>query len=199
MNYQLDLQTSPWEHFHSLMKVAAKEIPEYNAMDLATVDSQGQPNCRIVYYKTFLRDGVGFYTNYNGKKAQEISQNNKVCANFYWREWNQQIRLSGLVEKMTREESVHYFKSRPRLSQLGAWASKQSEEIDHPTTIEKRIADLNQKFENQEIPCPEHWGGFLIKPGLIEFWFGREGRLHERYVYEKNSSPFGWRAYYKNP
>lgn len=201
MNYQLDVQLSPWIHFDHLMEEAAKKIPEYNAMDLATVDSQGQPNCRIVYFKTRLRGGIGFYTNYQGQKSQEISVNNKVCANFYWREWNQQIRVQGVVEKMTREESEAYFKTRARLSQLGAWASHQSEIISHPTqVIEKKITEYDLKFKDQDVPCPNHWGGFLIIPTQFEFWFGREGRLHERYVYSrKDLTSDKWLTTFKSP
>lgn len=200
MNYQLDTKVSPWTHFEKLIQEASQKIPEYNAMDLATVDSSGQPNCRIVYYKSIIRNGLGFYTNYQGQKAREILENNKVCVNFYWREWNQQIRIQGQVEKMTRAESEAYFKTRPRLSQLGAWASEQSAKIDHPTTIEKRIADLDLKFKNQNVPCPDFWGGFLLFPTQFEFWFGREGRLHERYIYERSDIKADkWQTYYKNP
>lgn len=200
-SYVIDFSISPWIHFERLISEAQKnKILEYNAMDLATVNSSGQPNVRIVYYKMTLREGLGFFTNYQGQKAHEIADNSKVAVNFYWRDWNQQVRAQGTVEKMTRAESEAYFKTRARLSQLGAWASHQSEEIASLEVLEKRLAHYEQKFAGQDVPCPPQWGGFLIKPHYFEFWMGREGRLHERYVYEKNNfSDSSWKTYLKSP
>jgi len=196
--YQIDFSIDPLVHFERLLSEAlSHSILEYNAMSLATVDENGQPNVRIVYYKGLVRGGLSFYTNYQGQKGRELEQSKKVCVNFYWPQWNTQIRIQGEVEKLKREESEAYFKTRPRLSQVGAWTSHQSDPIQSFDEFKLKLQEKERSFVGQEIPCPPHWGGYMIKPSSFEFWFGREGRLHERYVYEKIGSK--WKTYLRSP
>ncbi len=193
-NFNLD----PIENFVVLLDEAVeKKLPDPNAMALATVNVDNQPSVRIVFYKGMIRDGFSFYTNYNGRKAQDIAHNNNVCVNFFWSQLERQIRIEGKAQKTTRAESEAYFKTRVRESQLGAWASEQSQPLESFETIEKRYRDLNQKYANQDIPCPPHWGGYIIVPDTIEFWFGRTGRMHERYRYQRNG--LSWNKSFLNP
>lgn len=189
----IDFSKEPLDHFHRLYQEAVnKKVVEPNAMSLATVatsskDSQAQPSVRIVYYKGTVRGGLSFYTNYEGKKARDLQSNPRLCVNFFWPELNQQIRIDGAAEKLTRAESEAYFKTRARLSQAGAWASHQSEEIPGYQYFQDRLHEFEKKFAGGEIPCPPHWGGYRIEATRFEFWFGHSGRLHERYVFEKGA------------
>ncbi|MBL7545945.1 MAG: pyridoxamine 5'-phosphate oxidase [Bdellovibrionaceae bacterium] len=188
----------PFVNFVSLYEEAVeKKMPEPNAMALATVGENNKPSVRTVLYKGILRGGFSFYTNYQGRKALEISQNPNVCVNFFWPQLERQIRIEGQAEKVTRAESEAYFKSRPRVSQLGAWASKQSQRLTSLETLESHFQELDQRYAHQEIPCPPHWGGYIIIPEAIEFWFGRQGRMHERYQYVRNGSD--WDRFFLNP
>ncbi len=188
----------PYENFKSVLDEAVtKKLPDPNAMALATVNSENKPSVRIVFFKGFLRDGFSFYTNYNGRKAQDISTNPNVSANFFWTEFQRQVRIEGPVEMVTREESEEYFKTRARESQLGAWASHQSEELSSTQELNQRFHSYEAKFKGQEVPCPPNWGGFIILPHAIEFWFGRNGRMHERYKYTRLAS--GWNRQLLNP
>lgn len=193
-NFNLD----PITNFISLYEEAVdKKMPEPNAMALATVGINNKPSVRTVLYKGILRDGFSFFTNYQGRKAQDISQNPNVCVNFFWPLLERQIRIEGQAEKVTRAESENYFKSRTRVSQLGAWASEQSQRLSSLEALEMRFQELDKKFANQEVPCPPHWGGYIIVPELIEFWFGRQGRMHERYLYLRKGSD--WDRSFLNP
>lgn len=188
-SYSFDFSIDPFVHFERLLLEAQKHpILEYNAMALSTSDVQGFPNVRIVYFKGMVRGGLSFYTNYLGQKGREIESSNKVSVNFYWPEWNIQIRIRGEAFKLKREENESYFRTRPRLSQLGAWASNQSEEIENLFSLERKIENFEKQYEGKDVPCPEHWGGYRIMPLSFEFWFGREGRIHERYIYERTRS-----------
>lgn len=194
----IDFSTDPFVHFERLLQEALeKKVLEANAMALATVDEKNAPSVRIVYYKGMIRGGFSFYTNYQGAKARDIEKNPQVCANIFWAELAQQVRISGRAEKLTRAENEAYFATRARLSQLGAWASQQSEIIPNYEYFQKKLAEYETKFLNQEVPCPPHWGGYRILPQEIEFWFGHLGRLHERYVYEKAAA--GWRTFMRSP
>jgi len=173
------------------------KIKTANAMQLATVDDDNHPRVRTVLFKGLLRGGFSFYTNYNSIKAQQLNSNPKVSALFFWTEMDIQIRLNGVCAKSTREESEQYFSSRPRESQLGAWASQQSEKLQSYQELELRYKELEKKFFGKPIPCPEHWGGYLIKPTEIEFWFGKVGRMHERYLYQFIN--MGWKLSLLNP
>lgn len=161
------------------------EVVEPNAMSLATADKDGKPSVRIVLLKGFDREGFRFFSNYKSRKGRELDENPNASLCFFWPELERQVRLEGKVVKIGREESEDYFLKRPRLSQLGAWASNQSEEVTSREKLEERFEKLKQKFEGEEIPAPEYWGGYLLKPTAIEFWQGRRGRLHDRLLYEK--------------
>jgi len=194
-----DLSVDPFLHFERLLQEAqSRSEPEHNAMALATVGADLKPSVRIVYYKGLIRGGLSFYSNYNSAKGQAIAQNNQVCLNFYYpNEW-QQIRINGKAQKLTREENVAYFNSRPRLSQIGAWASNQSAEIPGLEHFHQRVAEYEKTFDGQEVPCPENWGGYHVIPEEFEFWFGKNGRLHERYVYQRQGNG-PWRTLLKSP
>jgi len=194
-----DFSVDPFLHFQRLLDEAKRRgEPEHNAMSLATVGADNKPSVRIVYFKGLIRGGLSFYGNYESAKAKAIEHNSWVCVNFYYpQEW-QQMRITGHSHKLTREENVAYFKTRPRLSQLGAWASNQSQEIPGTEYFKRRLDEYEKSFENQDIPCPENWGGYHIIPEEFEFWFGRDGRLHERYVYQRQAHG-GWRTLMRAP
>ena len=193
-----DFKNDPIDNFLKLYKVAQiKGVPAANAMALATVNSENQPSARTVLLKDVSGGGFSFFTNYNSHKAQDIENNNKVSANFFWPQLEQQVCIEGVAEKISREESEKYFSTRPRLSQIGAWASHQSEKIESFESLKEKIENLEQKYKGQTVPCPPHWGGYQINPTEIEFWFGKDGRLHERYVYKK--IPIGWEKFLRSP
>lgn len=179
-----DFKKDPFLNFQSLFKAAQiKGIPEHQAMSIATVNDKNEPTVRIVYFKGMIRGGFSFYTNYLGRKGHDLEKNPNICANFYWPHLDEQVRISGIVEKLTDSESDQYFATRARLNQLGAWASLQSEDLQSFDQFHQRMAEIEKKFEGQKVPRPPHWGGYRILPREIEFWFGKNGRLHERYVY----------------
>lgn len=184
-----DFDKDPFSNFQSSLGHAqVRGIPEYNAMTLATAtieNGDAKPSCRIVYYKGLVRGGFSFYTNYNGQKGQDILSHPNVCVNFYWPNLNEQIRISGVADKLTEGESDQYFWSRPRLSQIGAWASQQSSELKSFDEFHKSVSVVESQYRGMKVPRPPYWGGFRIVPNEIEFWFGRSGRLHERYVYTR--------------
>lgn len=193
-----DFKKDPIENFLELYKKAQiKGIPDVNAMALATVNSEQQPSVRIVFFKGIIDGGFSFYTNYDGRKGRDIAENPKVSANFFWPQLEQQVRLEGVVEKLSLLQSQSYFATRPRASQLGAWASQQSREIPSFEFFQEQVHKFEEKFQGASVPCPPHWGGYRIVPREIEFWFGKTGRLHERYVYERESS--GWRRFLRSP
>lgn len=182
-----------------LQKAVAQKIPEPNAMQLATVSPEGFPSVRTVLFKGFVRGGFGFYTNYESPKARDLQATQKAALNFFWPTLETQIRVEGPVDLQTRAESEDYFKTRARLSQLGAWASHQSSEIPNLDWLEKRVAEFEEKFRGQDIPCPPNWGGFRLVPLRFEFWYGRQGRLHERYIFERSQESQPWRTFMKSP
>ena len=193
-----DFKKDPFENFLELFKAAqVKGVPEHNAMALATVNQKLQPSVRIVLYKGLVRRGFSFYTNYDGRKGQELDKNNSVAATFFWPHLDQQIRIEGKAEKLTAEESDKYFSSRPRLSQIGAWSSNQSEKIESFESFQKKINAIEEKFNGKAVSRPPHWGGYRIVPTEIEFWFGKTGRLHERYVYSGNDMQ--WNRFLRSP
>lgn len=196
-----DFKKDPIENFLNLYREAQiRGVPDAHAMALATVNKQNQPSVRIVYYKGMNDGGFSFYTNYMGRKALDIENNHKVSANFFWPNLDQQVRIEGVSEKLSREDSEKYFASRPRQSQIGAWASHQSEVIDSYDLFQKKFHELELQFHGQNVPCPPHWGGYRILPLEIEFWFGRSGRLHERYVYHREDvSSVAWKRFLRSP
>jgi len=169
-------------------EVLASELSEPNAMNLATVSKEGEVSSRMVLLKTFDETGFVFFTNYNSSKAQDIQSTKNAAINFWWDMLYRQVRIDGRVEKIPREDSVGYFHSRPVGSQIGAIASQQSRVIKNYTALEKEYQRLEQYYKNQEIPCPEHWGGYRVIPKLFEFWQGRPNRLHDRLRYTQTST-----------
>lgn len=165
------------------------EIREVNSMALATVSSTGSPSVRMVLLKG-VDTGFLFYTNYTSQKGQELDQNPQAALCFHWKELERQVRITGTVIRVSREESSEYFQSRPRGSQLGAWASPQSQSVPDRTVLEKKFAEVEQSYTDQEIPLPDHWGGYRLLPQTIEFWQGRPNRLHDRLQYQHSEK--GW-------
>jgi pyridoxamine 5'-phosphate oxidase len=186
------LPEAPMELFHTWFLEAEKmeqEI-EVNAMTLSTVQPDGFPKGRIVLLKEYTPDGFVFYTNYESEKGRSMQANNKVCLSFFWPNSERQVLIIGNAEKVAPEVSDAYFASRPRGSQLGAWASAQSTEISGRQFIDDKLAALELEFEGKEIPRPPHWGGFLVTPVSMEFWQGRANRLHDRIRYTRSGE--GW-------
>jgi pyridoxamine 5'-phosphate oxidase len=195
-----DFKKDPVENFLTLFQEAqTKGIPDANAMSLATVSQDFKPANRIVLFKGIVDGGFSFYTNYLGQKGLELETNKFVCVNFFWPHLDQQVRIEGYVEKLTETQSDQYFSSRPRQSQIGAWTSLQSQELKSFDEFHQRYAEYEKKFFNQKVPRPPHWGGYRIIPLSIEFWFGRAGRLHERYVYSKKQISDDWSRRLKFP
>ncbi len=184
-----DLSISPWVQFQKVFDEAASIVRiDPNAMSLATSDGASFPRVRTVLFKGVVRDGLSFYTNFESSKATDLKLNPQASALFFWRELSQQVRFEGVVDQLTPNESDAYFATRPRLSQIGAWASEQSRPLLSTQEFQKRITEFEARFKDlKEIPRPPHWGGFRLRPLLVEFWYGKEGRLHERYIYSREN------------
>ena len=174
-----------------LENAADQGVTEYNAMVFSSLGSGNRLSSRVVYLRDFVDDGLVFYTNYNSRKGLEVSENNLVALNFFWKELEQQIRIEGRVDLVSDQLSDAYFKKRPRESQLGAWASDQSECISSRGFLENRVKEFERKFEGADIPRPPHWGGYVVIPDYYEFWQGRKSRLHDRIVYEQGTDGWG--------
>ncbi len=174
-----------------------KEISEVNAFLLSTADKKFQPSARVVYLKEFANQEFVFYTNYLSKKGEDIEQNPLVSAVFFWKELERQVRISGKAVKISEERSDSYFASRPRESQLGAWASNQSEVLKSRDELDEKIKEFDDKFPDF-IPRPNFWGGYAIQAQEIEFWQGRKSRLHDRFVFEKQPDD-SWKIKRLNP
>lgn len=166
-------------------EAVAAGIHEPNAMTLATATHDGRPSARIVLLKGYNADGFKFYTNYLSRKGKELTKNPLASLVFFWGELERQVRIEGTIEKLSKEDSEAYFHTRPKGSQIGAVASPQSQEIDDRKALEARFEQLNAEYAEKDVPKPSYWGGYILKPRVVEFWQGRRSRLHDRIVYKK--------------
>lgn len=184
-----EIPSDPFELFHYWIVETEtnKEVEEINTMTLSTVGLDGFPKSRVVLLKEYDREGFVFFTNYLSEKGKSISENPKVCLSFFWPTSERQVMVKGIARKTSEEESEEYFRSRPRGSQLGAWASAQSSVIPSREFLKKKLERLEKEYEGKEIPKPPYWGGYKVFPSEFEFWQGRPNRLHDRMYYSKEN------------
>ena len=182
------LNADPFLQFEAWLKDAvAAELPDPTAMCVATVDASGQPSQRLVLLKDVSSKGFVFYTNLGSRKASELEKNPKVCLHFPWHPLERQVIVYGTAERVPTSQVISYFLSRPKESQLAAWASEQSRPVSTRQVLMQKFAEIKHKFEQGEVPVPSFWGGFLVKPHQIEFWQGGEHRLHDRFMYKQQA------------
>jgi pyridoxamine 5'-phosphate oxidase len=183
-----DLQPDAMDQFTQWWQEAmASQIYEVNAMTLATATTDGRPSARVVLLKGYDERGFVFFTNYNSNKGKQVEENPFVSLVFFWKELERQVRIEGTVSRVPGEESDTYFNSRPAGSRIGAWASPQSKVIAERQVIEENVIELEKSFAGKIIDRPAFWGGYVVKPQLVEFWQGRSSRLHDRFLYTLNA------------
>ncbi|XP_062859146.1 pyridoxine-5'-phosphate oxidase isoform X2 [Trichomycterus rosablanca] len=177
----------PIKQFGEWFEQATKcpEIGEANAMCIATATKDGKPSARMVLLKGYNSEGFRFFTNFESRKGKELESNPHACLMFYWEPLNRQVRIEGTVEKIPHQSSVEYFHSRPKSSQIGAVVSRQSSVIPNRQYLNEKNAELEEKHKDSEVPMPDYWGGYIVRPFLIEFWQGQTNRLHDRIVFTK--------------
>jgi pyridoxamine 5'-phosphate oxidase len=189
---EADAYSDPIEQFRGWFDQAlGADLYEPNAMTLATATPDGRPSARIVLLKGFDELGFVFYTNYESRKGEELEDNPRAALVFHWNELERQVRVEGTVSRVSKEESDAYYAGRPRGSRLGAWASEQSRVSEDRGIFERRLEELEVEYRGREIPRPPYWGGYRVEPGVVEFWQGREDRLHDRLLYHREGGG-GW-------
>ena len=181
-----NLSKDPIEQFENWFSYACNTVSlDPNAVILSTVDKNNRPSSRTVLLKYFDKNGFVFFTNYNSKKAENIDMNPNVALLFFWADAYRQIRIEGKTARISHEETFKYFSSRPRGSQIGAWASPQSSVILSRASLEDKVRDIEERFNHKDVPLPNFWGGYRVVPETFEFWQGRDDRLHDRFRYIK--------------
>jgi len=181
------ISSDPFRQFNKWMENAlAAKVLEPTAMTLSTATKKGIVGSRIVLLRDLDKKGFNFFTNYNSAKGREMKENKNVSLNFFWPELQRQVRITGVIEKLPEKASEKYFASRPRESQIGAWASNQSEVLTNRQELESRVEKLFIEFDGKKVPRPKHWGGYRVKPTQIEFWQGRQSRLHDRFLFKRS-------------
>ncbi len=193
-----DIDHNPFTQFNNWLKEATESnVLEPIATTISTVSKYGQPSSRVVYIRDIQENGFVFYTNYGSKKSHDLEMNPKSCMNLFWPELERQIRIEGIIEKVDSSISDEYFNDRPKASQIGAWASQQSQKLASRAHLEDKVNELTNQYANKKVPRPENWGGFILVPHYFEFWQGRKSRLHDRIAFSKDEDV--WKIERLNP